>query len=95
MKKTLVLFLPLIVAIYISIGYTTHSIRTASSADLILDENLEALTDGEGGTVICGSRENKGPCWRQGTSLKFCGEYSYYACFATGDPKDNCTEPCN
>lgn len=66
----------------------------ATVAELILDENIEALTNGEGGTIICGGREHKGACWRQGFSLKFCKEYSYYACEATGNPRDYCSEPC-
>lgn len=70
------------------------SASKATLAKLVLDENIEALTNGEGGTIVCGGRENKGACWRQGTSLKFCKEYSYYECEATGYPQDHCSSPC-
>lgn len=70
------------------------SASKATLAKLVLDENIEALTYGEGGTIVCGGREHKGACWRRGYSLKFCHEYSYYECEATGSPQDYCSSPC-
>ena len=75
-------------------GMKVYNAANQSEADLLLAENVEALSGGEGVTIVCGTREHKGPCWQAGPYLKFCKEYSYYKCFATGDPHDYCVEPC-
>ncbi|MBE6256716.1 MAG: hypothetical protein E7103_02005 [Prevotella sp.] len=56
-------------------------------------ENIEALSQDDGFTIICGSRKTKGKCWRRGSDLKYKGEYSYYECVFTGAMIDFCTQP--
>ena len=93
MKKILFALAFVVALTTLFVSYQLNASKT-TLVELILDENVEALTNGEGGTIICGGREHKGACWRKGYSLKFCKEYSYYACEATGNPQDYCTEPC-
>lgn len=93
-KKTIIsAFAIAIVAMTAFAGYKTMS-HQSTAADLMLDENVEALTQGEEATIICGSREHKGKCWAETINLKFCKEYSYYECYATGNPNTYCWQPC-
>ncbi len=78
------------IAIFIAAGlggYKTYSIynRESSNAELLLTENIEALTRGE---------SSYGSKYKKGNDLKFCKEHSYYQCVYTGNPKDHCTHPC-
>lgn len=59
-------------------------------------ENVEALSqkDNQGVVITCGKRGHYGPCWRKGTEMKYCGEYTYYECVFTGYMSDSCYHPC-
>ena len=74
-------------------AFKTYQPKAAIST-LILDENVEALTGGDVPTITCGKSNTKGHCWKKGIDLKYCKEYSYYGCYATGVKTDYCTEPC-
>lgn len=95
MKKrfTIAISVTLTIVTMTFVSYKSY-INQNSMNQQLLDENVEALTAGETPTITCGSREHKGKCWRKGNELKFCGEHSYYKCFATGNFADSCTHPC-
>lgn len=72
----------------------TKSANGSGLSEVMLNENIEALTDSEEAIVVCGGREHKGPCWMPGNEMKMCGPYFYIQCVMTGKTIDNCTEPC-
>lgn len=96
MKKYLMSF---VCAIVVIASVSLVSLFQFDSEELAVDnlllENVEALTRGEiGEVVVTCSRGSSGQCFTKGWDLKFCGEYSYYACVYTGYTRDSCIAPC-
>lgn len=86
-KPFMVSFLSIIASLlFITVG----PVEDYSSLTL---ENIEALSQNEGFTIVCGRRSTKGNCWKRGFDLKFKGEYSYYECYFTGMMADYCSQP--
>lgn len=93
-KKTIMsAFAIAIVAMTAFAGYKTMS-HQSTAADLMLDENVEALTQEEEPTILCGGREHKGRCWEREGDVIECQGIVFYQCRATGNPADFCWHPC-
>ena len=81
-------FMTAIVGTFLGFSYFE---KQELESDLTL-ANVEALAGGDDVTIVC-SKGNDGRCFRKGTSLKMCKEYTYYACEYTGYTKDYCKNP--
>lgn len=96
MKKYLMSFVCAIITIAsVSLVSLIQFNSEKLAVDNLLLENVEALTRGEiGEVVVTCSSGSSGQCFTRTLNLKFCGEYSYYACVYTGYTRDSCIIPC-
>ena len=93
MKKKLFNGFLLVAVCFGSLGIQKNLTSSNSSLSGLMLENVEALTTPEV-VITCNKRGTYGKCWRKGSEMKFCGEYTYYECEFTGYQQDYCTHPC-
>lgn len=74
-------------------AYGTYVVANMPEKDLVLSENIEALSNSPEYGVTCSSGY-KGTCFVKGYNLVCCGEYTNYDCSFSGYMRDYCWNPC-
>ena len=74
-------------------AYGSYTAANMSEEDLLMAENIEALSQTPEYGITCSSG-SKGTCFAKGYNLMCCGEYTNYDCRFTGYMSDYCWHPC-
>lgn len=81
--------------VFCAVGVAAYFGMPKEQDNELLLANVEALTGSiENIDVVCSGNGHTGKCYRKGTDMKYCGEYTYYQCEFTGYLFDECYHPC-